>query len=198
MSRPFVDVAAGLIMRPDGWLLLAERPDDKPWSGWWELPGGKIEPGETVLQALSRELQEELDIVVTAATPWVTYTHDYAEKRVRLAFCRVTQWQGTPVGAEGQKLLWVDPHKPISTGRLLPATEPPLRWLRIPDRYLLTSIGSLAGMPDFLDKLTQALENGLGLVQFREPVWAQNAGDQEVYNGFMQVLQRCHQFGAKC
>src|SRR3546814_1751300 len=67
MSKPLIEVAAGLILREDGWLLLAERPGDKPWSGWWELPGGKIESGETVLEALSRELQEELGIRVTAA-----------------------------------------------------------------------------------------------------------------------------------
>src|SRR5690606_35106195 len=92
MSKPFIDVAAGMILRADGSLLLAERPADKPWAGWWELPGGKIEPGETTLEALGRELKEELDIDVTHATPWVTYTHEYPKNIVRLAFCKVTGW----------------------------------------------------------------------------------------------------------
>ncbi|TCT11173.1 Nudix family hydrolase [Paralcaligenes ureilyticus] len=198
MSKPFIEVAAGLILRPDGWLLLAERPAGKPWSGWWELPGGKIEAGETVLQALTRELKEELDIDVTDATPWVTYTHEYPKNIVRLAFCRVTGWNGEPAGIEGQRLAWVDPHKPITVGTLLPATEPPLRWLRLPDRYLITSIGHTSNLPGFLEQLDNALQSGIKLVQFREPAWANEAGLEEVKEGFRQVLQHCHDGGARC
>ena len=193
-----IDVAAGLIMRADGSLLLAERPGDKPWSGWWELPGGKIEPGESVLQALARELKEELDIEVTEATPWVTHVHEYPKNIVRLSFCRVTGWNGTPTGIEGQTLAWVNPHEPLTVGPVLPATEPPLRWLRLPDRYLLTCINDQSNLPGFLDKLTLALQNGVRLVQFREPSWAAKAQATEVYDGFKQVLQRCRQFGAQC
>src|SRR5690606_24974645 len=138
MSKPFVDVAAGLVLKPDGQLLLAERPGDKPWSGWWELPGGKIEPGENVLQALARELKEELDIDVTEAARWVTHVHEYPKTIVRLSFCKVTAWQGTPTGVEGQALAWVKTDRPLEIGPLLPATEPPLRWLQLPERYLLT------------------------------------------------------------
>ncbi|SHH21379.1 Nudix family hydrolase [Pollutimonas bauzanensis] len=198
MSKPFIDVAAGLILRADGALLLAERPADKPWSGWWELPGGKIEAGESVLQALARELKEELDIEVTEATPWVTYTHEYPKNIVRLAFCRVTGWTGEPRGIEGQRLEWVDPQQTLAVGPLLPATEPPLRWLRLPDRYLLTSIGGAAGLAVFLDKLTRALEGGIRLVQFREPDWPAGQTDPDLHAAFQQVLRRCHEFGARC
>jgi 8-oxo-dGTP diphosphatase len=198
MSKPLIDVAAGLIFRPDGKMLLAERPAGKPWAGWWELPGGKIEPGETVLQALSRELKEELNIDVTAATPWVTYTHDYEKRWVRLAFCRVTGWDGMAIGAEGQKLMWVNPNDPIAVGPLLPATEPPLRWIKIPERYLISSIQSQANLPAFLEKLAQSLENKPTLVQFREPAWAANASADEVHDGFTQVLRCCRKMGAHC
>ncbi|MEO6985655.1 MAG: Nudix family hydrolase [Paralcaligenes sp.] len=198
MSKPLIEVAAGLILRADGWLLLAERPAGKPWSGWWELPGGKIEAGETVLQALARELKEELDIDVTNATPWVTYTHEYPKNMVRLSFCRVTGWKGEPAGIEGQRLAWVDPHKPITVGTLLPATEPPLRWLRLPDQYLITSIERTSNLAGFLEQLDHALQNGVKLVQFREPFWSDDASTDEVNEGFRQVLQRCHQGGAQC
>ena len=198
MSKPFVDVAAGLILRPDGALLLAQRPSDKPWAGWWELPGGKIESGETVLQALGRELKEELGIEVTDATRWVTYIHEYPKTIVRLAFCKVTGWQGTPTGLEGQALSWVQTDRPLETGPLLPATEPPLRWLQLPQRYVLTSIGTSDALAGFLDRLRATLSEGPALVQFREPEWAQTAPAQEVRAGLEAVLQVCRQAGARC
>ncbi len=101
-----VDVAVGVILRPDGHLLLGQRPEGKPYAGWWELPGGKLEPGETVLQALARELQEELGIAVTESSPWITHVHAYKHATVRLYFCRVTAWQGEPRGLESQALQW--------------------------------------------------------------------------------------------
>ena len=198
MSKPFIDVAAGLILKKDGSLLLAERPADKPWPGWWELPGGKIEPGETVLQALARELKEELDIEVSRSTPWVTYMHEYPKNIVRLAFCQVTEWQGEPKGIEGQTLAWVNPRKTLPVGPLLPATLPPLRWLQLPDRYLVTSIGSQKNLPGFIEKLSQALRAGVELVQFREPDWAAAAPEAEVHQAFQAVLACCHEFGARC
>jgi 8-oxo-dGTP diphosphatase len=194
MSKPLIEVAAGLLQRPDGMLLLAQRPADKPWPGWWELPGGKIEPGETTLDALSRELREELGIEVTASAPWVTHTHEYPKNIVRLAFCRVTGWHGEPRGVEGQTLAWVDPLAPLQVSPLLPATEPPLRWLRLPDRYLISSIGGDAGLPAFLDKLERALAQGMRLVQFREPQW----DEAQAHRGLARVLSACHAHGARC
>ncbi|OYV49054.1 MAG: NUDIX hydrolase, partial [Burkholderiales bacterium 21-58-4] len=99
---------------------------------------------------------------------------------------------------EGQRLAWVDPHKPITVGTLLPATEPPLRWLRLPDRYLITSIACTPNLPVFLEQLDRALQNGVKLVQFREPAWSDNASPEEVNEGFGQVLRRCHDSGAQC
>lgn len=197
MTKPFVDVAAGLLLRPDGSLLLAQRPDGKPWAGWWELPGGKIEPGETTLQALARELHEELGIKVTDATPWVTYIHEYPKNIVRLAFCRVTAWEGEPAGIEGQALSWVDPlAQDMPVQPLLPATLPPIRWIGLPDHYLITSIGSLAALPASLAKLERALVGGIRLVQFREPTTDMTTS--QLHDAFLLVLRRCHAHGARC
>lgn len=101
-----VDVAVGVMLQPDGSLLLGQRPVGKPYAGWWELPGGKLEPGETVLQALARELQEELGVTVLESSTWVTHVHAYAHATVRLYFCRVTRWEGEPRGLESQALQW--------------------------------------------------------------------------------------------
>ena len=195
--KPFIEVAAGIITRPDGSLMLGQRPEGKPWAGWWELPGGKIEPGETTLQALARELKEELDIDVRDATPWVTYVHEYPKTIVRLAFCRVTAWDGEPRGMEGQALAWVRPDQPITVGPVLPATEPPLRWMQLPDHYLISNIGSSAQLTAWLDKLKHALDTGIRLVQFREPAWAAQA-NAEALAAYQEVLRLCRQAGALC
>jgi 8-oxo-dGTP diphosphatase len=198
MSKPFIDVAAGLILKPNGALLLGQRPANKPWPGWWELPGGKIEAGETVLQALARELKEELDIEVTHATPWVTYVHEYPKNIVRLAFCKVTGWNGDPTGMEGQDLAWVDPHAPITVGPLLPATEPPLRWLKLPSQYLVTRIQQPGNLDHYLTRLKKALRHGVRLVQFREPEWAASRHAASLHQACEQVLAECHAAGAQC
>lgn len=197
MSDQILDVAAGLILRPDGKLLLGQRPEGKPWAGWWELPGGKLEPGETVLQALTRELDEELGIQVTQATRWVTYVHAYPHTTVRLAFCRVTGWTGEPRGLENQRLEWVDPTRAEIVGELLPATLPPLRWLQLPDTYGISNIGTPAGLPGFLDRLDHALKHGLRLVQFREPGWPDGPAASSLHDALQQVLRRCRAAGAR-
>ncbi|MGB3289160.1 MAG: Nudix family hydrolase [Burkholderiaceae bacterium] len=195
--KPYIRVAAGLILRPDGQLLLAQRPEGKPWSGWWELPGGKIEAGESTLEALARELDEELGIQVTDASPWVTYIHEYPKNIVELAFCRVYGWTGTPTGRENQALAWVNPKADLPVGPLLPATEPPMRWLQLPERYLITAIGGQDGLAPYLEKLARALQQGAKLVQFREPDWTA-ASEAGAHDAFKQVVRMCREAGARC
>ncbi len=93
-ARAPVDVAVGILIRPDGRLLLASRPAGKPYSGYWEFPGGKLEPGETVAHALARELHEELGVDIGPVFPWLVRVFDYPHALVRLHFCRVFEWRG--------------------------------------------------------------------------------------------------------
>ncbi|MFJ0942671.1 Nudix family hydrolase, partial [Bordetella bronchiseptica] len=197
MSEKIVDVAAGLILRPDGQLLLGQRPEGKPWAGWWELPGGKLEPGETVLQALARELHEELGIRVTEAHPWVTYVHVYPHTTVRLAFCHVTGWEGEPRGLENQRLEWVDPARAHEVGDLLPAALPPLRWLQLPTAYAISAIGAPAALADFTARLRQALDGGLKLVLLREPDWPGGADAASLRDAMQAILAQCRAAGAR-
>jgi 8-oxo-dGTP diphosphatase len=108
-DRPLTLVAVGILQRPDGQVLFAQRPPGKAYAGYWEFPGGKIEPGESAHDALVRELHEELDVRVTGATAWLTQQHVYPHAFVELQFFLVTQWQGEVRPQEGQQVAWQVP-----------------------------------------------------------------------------------------
>lgn len=127
-GRPVTEVAVGVLVHPDdGRYLLAQRPAGKPYEGYWEFPGGKLEPGESVEAALTRELHEELGITLTECHRWHTLEHDYPHAYVRLYFCKVTAWTGEPHGKEGQAFSWQ--HLPVDVAPLLPAAIPVLELL---------------------------------------------------------------------
>lgn len=125
--RKVTEVAVGVLVQPDGRFLLAQRPAGKPYEGYWEFPGGKLEPGESVEAALARELHEELGLDVTQCERWHILEHDYPHAYVRLHFCKVTAWRGEPVGREGQAFSWQA--TPVTVEPLLPATIPVVAWL---------------------------------------------------------------------
>ncbi len=196
-NEPITDVAVGLIEQADGHILFGQRPEGKPWSGWWELPGGKLELGETAAQALNRELKEELGIEVTESRPWVTRVHRYPTTTVRLAFHRVTGWLGEPKGLENQQLRWLSPAIALQTEHLLPATYPPLKWLTFPEIYAISSVCATqtSHISSFLKRLERGLANGIKLLQWREPSWSNE--DKQHEQTFKTVLSLCHQAGAR-
>ena len=122
-------VAAGILRDAAGRVLIAERLCDGSLNGLWEFPGGKIDPGETAVAALERELAEELGIDVTASRPFMDLRHDYPDYSVKLEFFLVTGWQGEPKGLEGQQLRWVDTAD-LNAEELLPADAPLVTALR--------------------------------------------------------------------
>lgn len=124
--RKPVEVAVGVLIAPDGRFLLTSRPEGKVYAGHWEFPGGKVEPGETVEQALRRELHEELGITIGRADPWHVSMHDYPHALVRLHFCKVFEWSGSFEMREGQQMAWQD--LPATVKPLLPGTLPVLDW----------------------------------------------------------------------
>ncbi|MGI9216072.1 MAG: NUDIX domain-containing protein [Hydrogenophaga sp.] len=126
-ERPVTDVAVGVLIAPDGAFLLTSRPEGKVYAGYWEFPGGKLEAGETVEQALRRELQEEIGITIGAAHPWREKLVDYPHALVRLHFCKVFEWSGTLHMREGQQCGWE--HLPVRCAPVLPGTIPVLEWL---------------------------------------------------------------------
>jgi len=190
-AKPFVEAAVAVLCRDDGQVLLGQRPEGKPWAGWWEFPGGKIEEGETPFHALQRELHEELGVEAEIAYPWVTRTFDYPERTVKLRFFTVPQWHGEPHGRENQQLSWQYPAA-VGVGPLLPANAPILDALCLPPVYAITNLYEM-GWERFFAGLRQALENGLRLVQVREKQLT--SGELEAFSA--EVIAHCRPYGAR-
>ena len=125
-GRKVVEVAVGVLIRPDGQFLLTSRPAGKVYEGYWEFPGGKLESGESVEQALRRELQEEIGISIAAVHPWKVEMVDYPHALVRLHFCKVFEWAGELQMHEGQSFAWQS--LPVQVRPVLPGTVPVLQW----------------------------------------------------------------------
>ncbi len=125
-DRTPVDVAVGVLIDPDGRFLLTSRPVGKVFAGYWEVPGGKLEAGESVEEALRRELHEELGIGIGPASPWRVEIVDYPHARVRLHFCKVFAWSGMFEMREQQAMAWQV--LPVEVSPVLPGTLPVLAW----------------------------------------------------------------------
>jgi len=186
-----VGVAAAVLRRADGRVLLACRPASKVYAGYWEFPGGKVEPGETEQQALVREIREELAIEVTACRPWVTQIYAYPHATVRLQFFIVTAWEGEPQAVEHSALSWQRPQA-IDLAPLLPANGPILRGLLLPEEYAISNAAEV-GRDVFLQALRRRVAGGLRLLQLREIAYSPEAMT-ELAEAVMGIL---HPYGGK-
>ena len=169
MSAGIVRVAAAVVLRADGQVLLAQRPAGKAYVGYWEFPGGKLEPGESPRAALDRELREELGLQVRRAAPWLVQRFVYPHAHVELHFFRVFAWDGEPVGHDGQAFAWQTPGR-FDVAPLLPANTAVLRALVLPSVYAITMAADL-GEEAFLARARGALDHGVRLIQLREKDW---------------------------
>ena len=174
-----VEVAAAVMLRPaPGTLLgqeflLAQRPEGKVYAGYWEFPGGKVEPGESVREALVRELHEELGIHVTACSPWLTRQFTYPHATVRLNFWRVTAWDGEigiTAPLEHSAVAWQACGDTAQVAPILPANDPILKGLATPTQMAIT-MAEVEGVERTLERLESALASGLRLIQVRDKGW---------------------------
>jgi 8-oxo-dGTP diphosphatase len=162
------DVAVAVFIKPDGTFLLSSRPEGKPYPGYWEFPGGKIEAGESVRDALVRELIEELNVTITHATPWFTFMMHYTHATVRLHCWRVHAWHGNMHGMEGQSFEWVRLNQ-MTVSPTLPGCVPIFKALALPYVYAITNASEI-GVESYL--------------QYLRALWSKNASNGTSVLGF--------------
>lgn len=167
MAVPRIEVVAAVLADAAGAVLLDRRPAGRPHAGWWEFPGGKLEPGEAPWHGLVRELSEELGIEVLAGVPLLQLTHRYPEREIVLHVWRVSAWRGDLVAHDGQALQWFQPAA-LLTLKLLPADRPIGAWLRAPDHLLITPDPGV-DRDAFLAQLEQRCSAGVRMVVLRAP-----------------------------
>lgn len=184
-----VHVAVGVIRDKYNNILIARRPRHLHAGGLWEFPGGKVEKGETVVEALHRELWEELGITVTSERALMQIHHDYPEKKVLLDVWEVLLRDGSPVGLQGQDLQWVSPGE-LSGFDFPQANHRIVNRLQLPHWIMIT--GAFNGEEDFLRKLESALIKGIRCVQLR----AHALDDKQYSRLYWKAREYCDNYGA--
>ena len=106
-----IAVAVGVVIKQEGKILIAKRQSHQHQGDCWEFPGGKVEPNESIYQAIKRELNEEVGIDVLQSEPWLEIQHDYHDKAVCLIVHKITSFSGMALGKEGQQIRWIFPQE---------------------------------------------------------------------------------------
>ena len=190
-------VAVAVVRNPDGHILIAKRPEHLHQGGLWEFPGGKLEPGEGIEQALIREIQEEIGITVRPERPLIEIRHDYGDKKVRLDVWlsgidaeQAQQSAQCEQGREGQLIRWVSPGT-LSTYPFPEANKPILSALSLPSSYLVTPQAHNKKL--FLDAIDDALQQGIRLIQLRD-----NSLTEREYIELARIVgTKCQQVGGR-
>ncbi len=167
-------VAVGVIRNPEREVLIAQRHKQLHQGGLWEFPGGKLEQGESVQEALARELFEELGIRVNEASPLITIHHSYADIKVFLDVWVVESFSGIPYGKENQSICWVSPENlkryefPVANRAIRLAIE-------LPETLAILNVQEDEKRSEVMKRLTSILERGCKLVQLRGKALAENS-----------------------
>ena len=175
-----IKAVVGVLRNESGKLLIAKRQNHQFMAGFWELPGGKIEGGETTEETIIRELNEELGIKVNALSLHQTMQHTYTDRLVELCIYNVDQYQNTPLGIEGQQIAWVSVQE-LHNYQLLPTMKAFIDSITLPNKYWITTSSNHQGeawMKKFDEKITQ----GISLIQLRSKTTLDNHFIAELHN----------------
>ncbi len=163
-SSSIVHVAVAIITNQYNEVLVSLRAKEAHQGGLWEFPGGKLEQGESVFDALKREIFEELNISINKAFAFKKIQYNYVDKNVLLDIWRVESFSGEPVGAEGQQVKWLAIND-LKVDEFPAANRAIIQALKLPESYMIT--GSFESHSDFEFKLENSLKKGIKLVQLR-------------------------------
>jgi len=166
MSVTGIQVAVGVIINNANEVLLSRRPFDAHQGGLWEFPGGKLEAGEDIKTALTRELWEELGVMVDKAHPFIKIQHSYSDRSITLNVWRVTQWRGVPYNREGQPVSWINIRN-LSDLAFPPPDVKIIKALQLPPLYLISPDPAEGKLDDYLYRFEDYIKNGARLVQLR-------------------------------
>jgi len=180
-----INVSVAVLINADNQVLLAQRPPPKSWEGWWEFPGGKIEKNETPVEAMYREIYEEIGVKIKQFTKWVTRKYSYGSNDVTLHFFKVHKWEGEVTSREKQKLVWTYLQKP-KVAPILSANQFIQKAFNLPKYYAITNL-SETSKKVFLNQLQQKINDGLEMVQVRE----KNISFNEFKNFSKEVIEIC-------
>jgi len=161
-----VNVSVAVLINANHQVLLGQRPPPKSWEGWWEFPGGKIEKGETSVDALYREIYEEIGVKISQFKKWVTRKYSYGGNDITLHFFKVQKWEGEVTSKENQKLVWTYLKNP-NVFPILPANLFVQKAFDLPKYYAITNL-SETSKKVFFNQLQNKITNGLKMIQVRE------------------------------
>ncbi len=188
----FLHVVAGVIYNAQNQVLIALRPKQTHQGGLWEFPGGKCETGETAEQALARELQEEIGIVVQQSRPLIRIFHTYPDKKILLDVFRIERWHGKAWGREGQAVQWCSPNL-LKHNDFPAANVPIITAIQLPTKYLITPEPASVNEKTFFYRLEAALDQGINLVQLRSKQFS----ERDYCHYAEKVLTRCDRHHAQ-
>ena len=180
-----IDVSVAILINAEGQVLLSQRPPLKSWEGWWEFPGGKIEKDETSVDALYREIYEEIGVKITKYEKWVTRKYFFEGKKVTLNFFKVNEWDGEVTSKEKQKLVWTYLQK-TNISPILPANRFVAKAFNLPKYYAITNLSEIS-KDLFFNQLQKKISDGLSLIQVRE----KNMSFDELKIFSKEVVQFC-------
>ncbi len=184
MSNSVVHVAVGVIKNQDNEVLISKRADHVHQGGLWEFPGGKIEAGEKVTDALIRELKEELGITCEKIQPLSEIEFDYGDKKVCLHTRIVNEFTGSASGCEGQKIQWVN-LKLLDDYTFPEANITILRQIQLPEHIQIT--GQYSTIDELLSRSEQCFQKKISMLHFR----AHHLSDSEYINHAKALKSLC-------
>ncbi len=186
VKNNIVHVAVAVVKNSAGQYLIAKRPLESHQGGLWEFPGGKVENEEDIVDALKRELFEEVGITLTVISPLIQILHDYGDKTVLLDVFTVNDFSGEAFAKENQKIRWIN-SVDFSLYNFPDANKPIIQAIMLPDQYMIT--GSFSDEKELLNKISVAIKNGIKLIQFR----AHHLTEKEYFDNAEKIYSICKQ-----